>query len=35
MDKSESIETTLLLRAWANGDQGALERLMPLLTKLK
>ena len=29
MDESESIESTLLLRAWANGDQGALERLMP------
>lgn len=29
MEEPESIETTQLLRAWANGDQGALDRLTP------
>jgi RNA polymerase sigma factor (TIGR02999 family) len=29
MENGESSETTQLLRAWASGDQGALERLTP------
>jgi len=29
MARTESAETTRLLRAWADGDQGALERLTP------
>jgi RNA polymerase sigma factor (TIGR02999 family) len=29
MAENQSSETTQLLRAWSDGDQGALERLMP------
>ncbi len=29
MENAQCSETTQLLRAWANGDQGALEQLMP------